>query len=81
VVNGLAQGTASVVNGLEYETSSVVVCVRALRIREAINPPLLGEEGSCKPDRDVDIEAELAGCCNCMIYTCWICYNSRDHWR
>ena len=43
----------------------------ALRIREVIDPFLLGE-GSYVPDMAADIEAELAEGCNCTIYTCWI---------
>ena len=70
VVDGLRQGTASVMDGLEHETSSVVVYVCALRIRDAIDPLLQGEEGSYIPDRDAGVETKLAGCCNCMIFTC-----------
>jgi len=27
------------------------------------------------------MEAELQGCCNCMIFTCWIYYNGFDCWH
>ena len=47
------------------KTSSVVImCVHALRIQEAIDPPLLEEEVSYIPDRDASIEAELADVVN-----------------
>jgi len=62
-------------------SSVVVVCVGALRIREATDPLLLGEEGSYVPYRDADEEVELADSGNCTICTCWICCNGRDCWR
>jgi len=29
---------------------------------------------------DAGVDTELTDCCNCMIYTCWICCNNRDLW-
>ena len=57
------------------------MCVYALRIREAIDPPLLREEISYMPDMDADVKTKLADGCNYMIYTCRICCNGRDHRR
>ena len=56
------------------------VCVYALRIREAIDPLLLGD-GLYIHDMNVGIEAELTDGCNCTINTCWVCCNDCDCWR
>jgi len=62
------------------ETSSVmVVHVYPLRIREVIDPLILGQEGTNIPDMDVNVEAKMVDGCNCMIYMCCICCNNRDH--
>ena len=33
------------------------------------------------PEKDTDVEAELAGCYNCTIFMCQICCNDCDYWR
>jgi len=57
------------------------MCVYALRIKEVIDPLLLREEGSYVLDMNAGVEVKLAHGYNCMICTCWICCNDRDHWH
>ena len=58
-------GTASVADGLKHGTSIVMLYICALKIREAIDPPFLEEEGSYVSDMDASVEAELTDGCNC----------------
>ena len=42
-------------------------CVYALKIKEAIDPLLSGEEGSYVPDMDAGMETDLTDDYNCTI--------------
>jgi len=54
--------------------------VYALRIREAIDPLPLGEEGFYVPDKDASVEAKLADGCTCSTHMLVRC-NGRNCWR
>ena len=66
-------GTAGV---LVVETSreKLLMCLceymRVCYENKESDPPFLRGEGSYILNKDTGVEAELAGCCNCTIYTC-----------
>ena len=80
LIDELAQGTASVMVDWNMKTSSVMVYVCVLRGKEAI-PFSQEKKNHIYLVRMPVVEAELSGCCNCMIFMCRICCNDCDYWR